>query len=59
MKLLTVRATVKVPLHEVWNYWTNPNHIMHWNFASADWHCLNATNKLEVGGEFHYEMAEK
>lgn len=59
MKLLTVRATVKAPLHEVWNYWTNPNHIMHWNFASADWHCPNATNKLEVGGEFHYEMAEK
>jgi len=59
MKLLTVRATIKAPLHEVWNYWTNPNHIMHWNFASADWHCPSATNKLEVGGEFHYEMAAK
>jgi len=59
MKLLTVHATIKAPLHEVWNYWTNPNHIMHWNFASTDWHCPNATNKLEVGGEFHYIMAAK
>ena len=32
---------------------------MHWNFASTDWHCPNATNKLEVGGEFHYIMAAK
>ena len=59
MKLLTVRASIKAPLTEVWNYWTNPNHIMHWNFASTDWHCPSATNKLEVGGEFHYVMAAK
>lgn len=59
MKLLTVRATIKAALDEVWNYWTNPNHIMHWNFASADWHCPSATNKLVVGGEFHYVMAAK
>ncbi len=59
MKLLTVQATIKVPLLEVWTYWTNPNHIVHWNFASTDWHCPNATNKLEVGGEFHYIMAAK
>ena len=59
MKLLTVRATIKAALDEVWNYWTNPNHIMHWNFASTDWHCPSATNKLVVGGEFHYVMAAK
>lgn len=59
MKLLTVRASIKAPLSEVWNYWTNPNHIIHWNFASTDWHCPSATNKLEVGGEFHYVMAAK
>ena len=57
MKLLTVQATIKASLSEVWKYWTNPNHIVHWNFASTDWHCPNATNKLENGGEFHYEMA--
>ena len=59
MKLLTVRATIKAALDEVWNYWTNPNHIMHWNFARTDWHCPSATNKLVVGGEFHYVMAAK
>jgi uncharacterized protein YndB with AHSA1/START domain len=59
MKLLTVQATIKATLSEVWDYWTNPMHIVHWNFASTDWHCPNATNNLEVGGEFHYLMAAK
>ena len=59
MKLLTVRATIDAPLNKVWNCWTNANDIVHWNFASTDWHCPNATNQLEVGGEFHYVMASK
>ena len=46
MKLLTVRATIKAALDEVWNYWTNPNHVMHWNFASADWHCPKRNKQI-------------
>jgi uncharacterized protein YndB with AHSA1/START domain len=59
MKLLTVQAIINAPSSEVWNYWTNPNHIINWNFASSDWHCPAASNNLIVGGEFHYTMAAK
>lgn len=59
MELVTVQAIIKAPINKVWEYWTNPTHIVHWNFASPDWHCPNATNNLEVSGEFHYLMAAK
>ena len=59
MELVTVQAIIKAPINKVWDYWTNPAHIVHWNFASADWHCPNATNNLEISGEFHYLMAAK
>ena len=54
-----MQNTINAPLQKVWEYWTNPIHITNWNFAVADWHCPNATNNLEVGGEFHYTMAAK
>lgn len=59
MELVTVQAIIKAHINKVWEYWTNPAHIVHWNFASADWHCPNATNNLEISGEFHYLMAAK
>ena len=59
MELVIVQAIIKAPINKVWEYWTNPAHIVHWNFASADWHCPNATNNLEISGEFHYLMAAK
>lgn len=43
----------------VWETYTNPEHIVHWNAASDDWHCPTATNELKVGGEFHSTMAAR
>jgi uncharacterized protein YndB with AHSA1/START domain len=43
----------------VWDYWTSPQHVQEWNFASNDWHCPNASSSFEAGGEFHYIMAAK
>jgi uncharacterized protein YndB with AHSA1/START domain len=40
-------------------YWTTPNHVIHWNFASDDWHCPIAKNPLEIGATFSYTMAAK
>lgn len=36
---LTVSTVVKAPLEAVWNAIWNPEHIVHWAFASDDWHC--------------------
>jgi uncharacterized protein YndB with AHSA1/START domain len=59
MDLITVEAIIEAPIDIVWNFWTKPEHVQHWNFASPDWHCPKATSDFNVGGEFHYIMAAK
>jgi uncharacterized protein YndB with AHSA1/START domain len=59
MEKLTVSVLLEMPLEQVWNHWTQAQHVQNWNFASPDWHCPKASNDLKVGGEFHYTMAAK
>lgn len=40
-------------------FWTNPEHITKWNFASDDWHCPKAENDLRVGGKYSARMETK
>ena len=56
---ITVQTNINASIDQVWECWTNPKHIMHWNFVSDDWCCPSATNNLTVGSEFHYTMAAK
>jgi uncharacterized protein YndB with AHSA1/START domain len=59
MMQITVKTKINASIDQVWESWTNPKHVMHWNFASEDWCCPAATNDLTVGSEFHYTMAAK
>ncbi len=36
--MITVSVEVHGLLEKVWDCFTNPDHIVHWNFASDDWH---------------------
>lgn len=56
---IAVSVTVHAPLEKVWNYWTDPEHIIGWNNASADWHTPRAVNNLSPGGTFNYRMESK
>lgn len=56
---IKVEATVKGDLSKVWDSWTNPEHIVNWNFAGDDWHCPKATNDARTGGKFSSTMAAK
>ena len=56
---ITVQANINAPLKKVWNYYTNPEHIIHWNFASDDWCCPHAENDLRVGGIYNARMEAK
>ncbi|MGP4081526.1 SRPBCC family protein [Pseudalkalibacillus sp. R45] len=56
---ITVETTVQTPVEEVWKYWTEPQHITKWSFASDDWHAPNAENDLRDGGRFHTRMEAK
>jgi uncharacterized protein YndB with AHSA1/START domain len=56
---ITVKTTVNTSLSKTWHYYTESEHVINWNFASADWHCPKAVNDLEVGGDFQITMAAK
>lgn len=57
--MITVQTTIPVPIARVWEYWTEPAHIMQWNQASDDWHTTAAHNDVRVGGVFCSTMAAK
>ncbi len=57
--LITVKVTVDAPVEKVWDYWTKPEHITRWSFASDDWHCPWAKNDLRKGGKFTSRMEAK
>lgn len=56
---ITVETTINAPIEKVWNYWTKPEHIEHWVFASDDWEARNVENDVKVGGKFKNVMAAK
>lgn len=56
---ITVETTVQKPVGEVWKYWTEPQHITKWSFASDEWHAPNAENDLRIGGRFVTRMEAK
>ena len=56
---ITVQTTVDADIATVWDCWTNPAHIVGWNFASDDWECPAAQNDVREGGRFVITMSAK
>lgn len=56
---ITVQSVVKAPVAKVWKFWTEPEHVMRWAFASDEWEAPAADNDLRVGGRFKTTMAAK
>ncbi|PWS28636.1 polyketide cyclase [Pedobacter yonginense] len=56
---ITVKVIVNAPIEKVWEFWTNPEHITQWAFASPDWHAPKAENDLRSGGKFSTTMAAR
>ncbi|MBP4136597.1 SRPBCC family protein [Flavobacterium geliluteum] len=57
--MITIKTTINAPIEKVWQFWTLPEHITKWSFASPDWHSQYAENDLRVGGKFTTNMAAK
>lgn len=57
--MITVQNTINASIEKVWEFWTQPEHIKNWSFASAEWHTPYAENDLKVGGKFKSTMAAK
>ncbi len=53
---ITVETLINGPIEKIWEYWTAPEHIVNWCFASDDWCTPSATQDLTVGKEFTTRM---
>jgi uncharacterized protein YndB with AHSA1/START domain len=56
MEKITVEATIDADKSKVWDYYTNPKHIVNWNFADPSWHCPSAENDMKIGGRYCARM---
>lgn len=57
---LLVSTCINAPIATVWTIMTHPDHIIHWCFASDDWHCPKAIGEgPKVGGIFTNTFAAK
>lgn len=56
IKSIIIETTVNAPIDKVWERWTKPEHILHWNNASDDWFTPWSENDLRVGGKFTSRM---
>lgn len=56
---ITVETKIKAPIEQVWKFWTTPEHIINWNFATDEWCCPSAKNDFRSGGEFISRMEAK
>jgi len=57
--MITVQTTINASIEKVWEFWTLPEHITKWAFASPYWHSPYAENDLAEGGKFTTTMAAK
>jgi uncharacterized protein YndB with AHSA1/START domain len=39
---ITVAVIINAAVEKVWELWTDPKHIIRWNFASDDWQTTHA-----------------
>lgn len=56
---IKVTTTINAGTKKVWDYYTDPKHIVNWNFADPSWHCPSATNDLNLGGTYKARMEAK
>jgi uncharacterized protein YndB with AHSA1/START domain len=59
MNNIKIETIIHAKIDIVWRSWTEPGHIVNWNFASPDWRCPIAANDLKPGGRFSWRMEAK
>jgi uncharacterized protein YndB with AHSA1/START domain len=56
---INVETNVAASIDKVWEAYTTPEAIKHWNAASDDWHTTTASVDLREGGTFLSRMEAK
>ena len=58
-RFIEIQTSIFAPIQAVWQKWTQPEHIVHWNFAHESWCCPKAEVDFRVGGSSNYRMEAK
>jgi uncharacterized protein YndB with AHSA1/START domain len=58
-KIIHIEAEIAASKQKAWDFYTQPAHIVNWNFAHESWQCPNATNDLQIGGKYTARMEAK
>lgn len=58
-KNITVSVQLDTNAEKAWEYWTHPDYIVQWNFASDEWCCPSASNDVSEGGKLSWRMEAK
>lgn len=56
---ITVEIKINKPVDYVWQLWTTPADIEHWNIPFDDWHSPKVENDLKPGGNFSIVWRQK
>ena len=57
--MITVSTKINKPVSLIWDCFTKPEHLIHWYYASDEWHCPDAKIDLVENGNFSLRMASK
>ena len=58
-QIIEVKANINAALDQVWEKWTQAQHVIHWNFAHESWCCPSAEVDFKEGGSSNYRMEAK
>jgi uncharacterized protein YndB with AHSA1/START domain len=53
---IKISAQIAATPDQVWDYYTDAAHIVHWNAASPDWHTPRSESDPQNGGRFVHRM---
>jgi len=56
---IEINSLINSDINKVWDFYTMPEHIIHWNFAADTWCCPAAENDMQVGGKYKARMEAK
>lgn len=56
---IIIDVMINASVEKVWNFYTDPIHIVNWNAASDDWHTTKSENDLRIGKGFSSRMEAK
>ncbi|MGA1381034.1 MAG: SRPBCC domain-containing protein [Schleiferiaceae bacterium] len=54
--MIEVTALTSARRSAAWHAFTDPTHVVNWNFAGDDWCCPSCTNDVRVGGTWTSRM---